>query len=67
MVSSSPLDSKALVTITILAGKREAWSVITYGDLAKQIGHPAHLLGDVLDRVGAWCYKNGKRSLPLLV
>jgi hypothetical protein len=67
MVAVSPLDSKALVAIAFLAGRREAWSVTTYGDLARRIGHAPQGLGDVLNRVGAWCYTKGKRSLALLV
>jgi hypothetical protein len=28
---------------------------------------PHHLLGQVLDRIGAWCYAHGKHSLALLI
>jgi hypothetical protein len=63
----SPLNGKALAAIALLSDRRENWSVIKYGDLAKRIGHPAHFLGDVLDRVGAWCYEQNIQSLALLV
>jgi len=63
----SPLDGKALAAIALLADRRENWAVITYGNLAKKVGHPAHFMGDVLDRVGAWCYSKEKQSLALLV
>jgi hypothetical protein len=64
---ASPLDGKALISIGLLAARRDMWSVITYGQLGNRIGHPPHLMGDVLDRVGAWCYAKELHSLALLV
>jgi hypothetical protein len=64
---ASPLDGKALISIGLLAARRDTWSVITYGQLGKRIGHPHHLIGDVLDHVGAWCYAQERHSLALLV
>jgi hypothetical protein len=63
----STLDVKALATIAILMNRRETWSVITYGDLGKRIGHPPYALNDILDRVGSWCRSIGKQELPMLV
>jgi alkylated DNA nucleotide flippase Atl1 len=64
---ASPLDGKALISIGFLAARRDTWSVITYGQLGKRIGQPQRFIGDVLDRVGAWCYAQERRSLALLV
>ena len=63
----SPLDMKALATIAFLMDRRENWSVITYGDLAKRLGHAQQGLGGILDRVGAWCFSINKQSLAMLV
>jgi hypothetical protein len=58
---------KALATIAILMGRRETWSLITYGDLAERLDHPPYALNDILECrrrlvsfarqafVGAWC------------
>ncbi len=64
---TSPLDTKALATIAFLTGRRETWSVVTYGDLAKRLGHAQQGLGGILDRVGAWCRSIKKQSLAMLV
>jgi hypothetical protein len=64
---TSPLDGKALVAIAVLMGLQATWSVITYGELAKRIGHPQYALSDILDRVTAWCRKVKRQSLALLV
>ncbi|HEY5046796.1 MAG TPA: hypothetical protein VII49_02095 [Rhizomicrobium sp.] len=64
---ASPLDTKALATVAFLMDRRESWSVITYRDLAKRLGHPQYGLGDILDRVGAWCRSVNKQSLAMLV
>ena len=58
---------KALATIAILMGRRETWSLITYGDLAKRLDHPPYALNDILDAVGAWCRSVDKLSLVLIV
>jgi len=63
----SPLDSKALATIALLLDRRETWSVITYGDLAKKLGHAPQGLAAILDRVGAWCLSIQKQSPAMLV
>lgn len=63
----SPLDVKAHATIAVLMNRRQTWSVITYGDLGKLLGHPPYALGDILDRVGSWCRSIGKQGLPMLV
>lgn len=63
----SPLDPKALATIAFLMDRRQAWSVITYGDLAKRLDHAPQGLGPILDRVGAWCFSIKKQSLAMLV
>ena len=60
-------DKKAIVAIAVLDGRREHRQTITYTDLAQKLGLMRHGLGDVLDRVGSWCRKNGKHSLALLV
>ena len=65
--SISPLDSKALATIALLWDRKESWSVITYGDLAKRLGHAPQGLAGILDRVGAWCVSVHKQSLAMLV
>jgi hypothetical protein len=58
---------KALATIAILMGRRETWSLITYGDLAERLDHPPYALNDILDAVGAWCRSLDKLSLVLTV
>ena len=35
--------------------------------MAKGLATRHHLLGQVLDRVGEWCYAHGKHSLALLI
>jgi hypothetical protein len=67
MATTSPLDTKALATIALLMDRRETWSVITYGDLAKKLRHAQQGLTQILDRVGAWCFSMRKESLAMLV
>jgi hypothetical protein len=64
---ASPLDTKALATIAFLMDRRETWSVITDGDLARRLGHAQQGLGGILDRVGAWCRSINMQSLAMLV
>ena len=63
----SPLDTKALAAIALLWGRKDTWSVITYGDLAARLGHAQQGLGEILNRVGAWCGSINKQSLAMLV
>jgi len=63
----SPLDFKALAAIALLWDRKEDWAVITYGDLAKKLGHAQQGLSDILNRVGAWCYSVERQSLAMLV
>jgi len=63
----SPLDTKALATVALLFDRRNTWSVITYGDLAKRLNHAPHGLTEILNRVGAWCLSIHKQSLAMLV
>jgi hypothetical protein len=56
---------KAHAAIAILMGRRETWSLITYGDLGKRINHDPYLLTHILNAVGAWCRSRGKLSLVL--
>jgi hypothetical protein len=63
----SPLDTKALATIALLWDRKDNWSVITYGDLAKRLGHAQQGLSEILNRVGAWCHSVHKQSLAMLV
>jgi hypothetical protein len=63
----SPLDYKALAAITLLWSRKDTWSVITYGDLAKRLGHAQQGLAEILNRVGAWCHSVHKQSLAMLV
>lgn len=65
--NTSRSDAKALAAIIFLREHRKTRSLITYGTLGGRIDHPPRLLGNVLDRVGAWCRRNGKESLALLV
>ena len=51
---------KAHAAIAILMGRRETWSLITYGDLGKRINHDPYLLTHILNAVGAWCQSRGK-------
>jgi hypothetical protein len=67
MATTSPIDIKALATIAFLVDRHETWSVITYADLAKKLGHVPRGLSPILDRVGAWCFSIHKQSLAMLV
>jgi hypothetical protein len=60
-------DKKTIVAIAILSERREQHRTITYAELGKKIGLAHYGLRELLFRVGAWCYKHGKRSLALLV
>jgi bisphosphoglycerate-dependent phosphoglycerate mutase len=64
---TSSLDTKALATIAFLMDRRETWSIITCGDLAKRLNHARHGLTGILDRVGTWCFSIHKQSLAVLV
>jgi hypothetical protein len=59
--------TKALAAIAILMGRRETWSLITYGDLGKRINHNQHHLEHILNAVGAWCRSLGKKSLVMVL
>src|SRR5262249_44848841 len=58
---------KALAAIAILMGRRETWSLITYGDLGKRLDNDWHNLDHILTAVGAWCRSLGKLSLVLII
>jgi hypothetical protein len=60
--------TKVLAAIAILMGRRETWSLITYGDLGKRINRDPHLLSHILNAVGAWCRSlDGKLSSVLVI
>lgn len=67
MAEVLPSDLKAARVIPLLYVERKHRAHMTYGELGRLINHNPLYLGNILDRVGAWCRVNGKSSLAMLV
>jgi hypothetical protein len=63
----SKTDAKAKKAIELLMPRRAEGLTMGYGELGAELPHPERFLGGILDRVGTWCYEQGKQSLALLV
>ena len=62
-----PSDYKAVSLIPLLRKERERHGDMRYGACGLALHHPQRFLGNILDRIGAWCRAQHKQSLALLV